>query len=188
MPGANDPTEITVGANGQVYVAPVGTVAPTDIGTAIGAGWVLLGYVSPEGATFTVGRETEDIMVWQSFYPVRRLITAQSSTVAFELAQWNRDTIPLAFGGGTVSEVSPGAYRFTPPEPGSVDERALILAFQDGTKNYRIVMPRGMVSEDVETTLVNSTNGLLPITFTAFGSEGALPWFIDTDDPSFAPA
>ncbi len=188
MPGQNDPQEITVGANGRILVADVGTAAPADISEAPSASWVELGYVSDEGVTFTVGKEIEDVNVWQSFYAVRRLMTAQSGALAFELAQFNRDTIPLAFGGGTVTEVTPGAYRFTPPEPGPIDERALILEFEDGDKNYRIVVPKGMVTEDVETEINKAPNSLLPITFGVSGQEGVAPWYLDTDDPGFAPA
>jgi hypothetical protein len=187
VPGSNNPNEIVVGGNGRILVAEVGTAAPADITEAASASWTELGYVSDEGVTFTVGKEIEDVNVWQSFYAVRRLMTAQSGQLGFELAQWNRDTVPLAFGGGTISEPAAGAYRYTPPEPGPIDERALILEFEDGDYSFRIVVPVGMVTEDVETTLNKAPNGVLPITFGVNGQEGVAPWYLDTDHPAFAP-
>lgn len=188
MPGQNDPTEIVVGANGRILVAEVGATAPADITEDPSAAWTELGYVSDEGVTFTVGQELEDVNVWQSFYAVRRLMTAKSGNLGFELAQWNRDTIPLAFGGGSVSEPAAGAYRFTPAEPGPIDERALIHEFEDGDYLFRIIIPRGMVTDDVETTLNKAPNGVLPIAFGVNGQEGVAPWYLDTNHPAFAPA
>jgi hypothetical protein len=185
---ANNANEITVGANGRLLVAAVGVAAPADIGVAAGAGWELLGYVNDEGVTFTVGKEIEDINVWQSFFAVRRIMTGMSGSLGFALVQWNATTLPLAFGGGAVSEPSPGAYRYTPPEPGEIDERALILEFEDGDRSHRIIVPRGMVTEDVETTINKSAPGELPIAFGINGQEGVAPWYLDSDAPALAPA
>lgn len=187
MPDGNLPDEVVVGANGRILVAPVGTAAPVDITADPSATWVELGYASDEGVTFTVGKEIEDVNAWQSFFPIRKIVTAMSGELAFELAQWNRDTVPLAFGGGLVTEPSAGAYHYEPPEPGTVDERALILEFEDGAKSYRIVVPRGMVTEDVETEINKAPNSVLPITFAALGEAGVAPWYLDTDDPAFEP-
>lgn len=184
----NDPDQIVVGANGSIAVAPVGTTAPTTPTAEIPAAAVDLGYADEDGLTFTDGKTLEPINVWQSFYPARQIVTEKESSVAFNLAQWNRDTVPLAFGGGSVTEPESGVYRFEPPEPGTIDERMAICTWVDGSRNYRLIVPRCIVSENVETNLTKSAAGLLPITLGVLGSEGVAPWYLLTDDPAFAPA
>lgn len=184
---ANNADEITVGANGTVYVAELGTSAPADILASIPAGWIELGYINADGVTFLDGKTVEPIDVWQSFYPARRLVTEKEASATFNLVQWNGATTRLAFGGGSVTEDQAGAYRYTPPEPGTIDERAMIVEWVDGDKNYRIVIPRGMVTDNVETQLVRTAAGELPIVFGVNGQEGQSPWYLLTDDPAFEP-
>lgn len=184
---AIDATEVVVGANGQVYVAPVGSTAPTDAETAPAAAFVNLGYTSEDGATITDSRETENIGAWQSAYPIRRLVTSRELTVAFALRQWNESTVELAFGGGAVTG-STGDWVYTPPGPEELDERALILDWQDGDKEYRLYIPRGIVTENVETTLNRTSAADLPITFAAMPADDATPIYtLFTNDDAFAP-
>lgn len=183
-----DADEIVVAGNGSIYVGELGATAPADILDTIDpAEFFELGYANEDGVTFTDGKTIEDINAWQSFYALRRIMTAKEGTLAFNLLQWNGATVRLAFGGGSVTEDQAGAYRFTPPAPGVVDERSMIIAWVDGSKNYRLIVPRGMVTENVETQLTKSAAGELPITFGVNGQEGVDPWYLQTDDPAFQP-
>jgi hypothetical protein len=182
---AQDTDQIRVGANGHIYVAAVGTAAPTDIATAWASGWYDLGYTDDDGVTLTDGREIEEIPVWQLLYPARRIVTGRNYTAAFNLRQWNKGTVQFAYGGGTVT-TSGGVYKFTPPAPEVIDERALGIEWADGSLTYRIIVPRGMVTEDVETKLVRSAAADLPITFSVLGEAGVDPWHLLTNDPALA--
>jgi hypothetical protein len=181
-------SEIVVGATGNVRVAPVGTTAPVDVATAWAAGWIDLGYATEDGVTLSNERTTEDIMAWQALDPVRTVGTARLTTVSFQLMQWNETTVPLAFGGGTVTPTAgpPAHYRYDPPADATPDERALGIQWADGTKVYRLIIPRAVVTESVETNLVKNAAGLLPLTFRALGTDGAASWYIRTSDPAFA--
>lgn len=189
---SKDVDEIVVGANGTVWVAPVGTAAPATSAEAPGAGWVDLGYTSEDGATFTDAKTLQTIPVWQLFHPARRIVTERDTNLGFVLRQWSKDTVPFAFGGGAITEPddvgNPGEYRYTPPAPELIDERALLLDWVDGTKNYRLVIPRGMVTDNVETNLVRTGAADLPITFGVNGSDGVDPFYLLTNDPALAPA
>lgn len=188
MATMQDVDEIVVAANGKILVAPVGTVAPIDIATAWGAGWIDLGFANEDGVTFTDAREIDEIAVWQLFYPARRIVTARDATVAFVLAQWNEETVRLAFGGGTVTTTAgpPAHYRYDPPDPQTIDERALGIEWVDGTKTYRLIVARAMLTENVETNLVRSGAAQLPITMGIIGESGVKPWYLRTNDPAFA--
>lgn len=189
----NDVDEIVVGANGSIHVAPVGTAAPADPVEAYGAGWVDLGYASEDGVTLTVSKELGTVDVWQSFFPGRRMVTGRDLAAAFVLRQWNEGNIVLAWGGGEVTHVvadGPPAvvehWRYEPPAPEDVDERTLAVDWVDGTKHYRLIIVRGMVTENVETKLAKADAADLPITFGIIGEDGVVPWFLLTDDPAFA--
>lgn len=195
---AVDANEVVVGANGGVFVAPAGTAVPTTPTAALNAAFVEVGYVSEEGVTFTGGVEQEDILAWQSFYPIRKLITARSAGVEFIMKQWNESTIALAFGGGSIDR-NGTVTTYTPPTPSEFDARALVLEWEDGTNNYRLVIPRGQVSGEVSTQLVRNSAADLPVSFEATPDSDPLalsapptagqlltqPWYLLTDQLGF---
>lgn len=183
-----DVDEIVVGANGTVWTAPVGTVAPASQDAVPAAGWLDLGYTSEDGVTFRDSKTLEAIPVWQLFHPARRIVTARDTNVEFVLRQWGKSQVPFAFGGGEITTVSAGNFKYSPPAPEDIDERSLMVDWADGTKNYRLVIVRGMVSDAVETNFVRSAASDLPITFSVNGSEAGDPWYLLTDDPALNPA
>lgn len=184
---AQDSDEVVVGASGDIYVAPVGTTLPTDPTAALAGGWSgALGYITEEGVSWAPNFEINQIPAWQSFYPVRTLVTARNITVGFALMQWNTPSLVLAFGGGEVTEPSNNVFRYSPPDASELDERALIVEWADGDKNYRLVVPKGLVSDLGESQLARTEAAVLPITFTINAPPaGEDPWFLLTDDPAF---
>lgn len=182
---AQDTDQIRVAPNGNVYVAPVGTAAPVEPATAPSGTWVQLGLTNEDGVVFMDGKSITDIMVWQQFYAARKVVESKEASVAFQLAQWSPDTVKLAFGGGAVTATPGTNARYAPPAPEVIDERALMVDWQDGSIHYRIVIPRGMVTENVETTFKRTDAAWLPITFGVIGEAGVDPWYLLTDDPAF---
>lgn len=173
--------EVQVGANGNVYVAPVGTALPTNETTALNASFIDLGYISEDGINFTDGQTKEDVKVWQSFYPLRTLVTEKATAVEFVLKQWNHTTVPLAFGGGSVTSTS-GHTKYQPPVPGTLDYRAMIIHWIDGADIFRLVIPRGLVSGEVQSKIVRNAASDLPIHFDAQPSGAADP-LVDSTQP-----
>lgn len=158
--------EVFVAGGGHVYVADLGATEPTDTTTPWDADWVELGYTTDAGVTITPGQTITDIPAWQSRYPVRRIVTAETFDVAFGLLQWNQDTLSLAFRGGSwVGDV------YTPGAAGVVDERALGIEAIDGDKITRIIIPRGMVTDVGGINLVRTGGNPLPLTFSALASD-----------------
>lgn len=184
--GWDDASETIVASGGEVYAAPLGTALPTTTVGALNAAFVGLGYTTEDGVSFSVNRTTEDINAWQSFDPIRTLMTSREVQASFGLQQWNEDTVPLAFGGGTVSGTSPN-FKYEPPDPeAGVDERALIIDTVDGTVHTRIIFPRGLVVEAVETQFQRGATAVLPITFKALKPDGRKLFTIYSDAPGFA--
>jgi hypothetical protein len=159
---------IVVAGVGHVYVAPVlSTTLPVDIATALNAAWIELGFTTEDGVQRTDGRSMDEVNTWQSFYPSRRIVTAKTGGVSFTMREYNPDTVALAFGGGTVTKVTgPPAYAaYTPPAPEVIDFRQLLVVYQDGADIFRYVIPRGMVTNEVQSNLTRTSALDLPVTF-----------------------
>ena len=177
----NNASELVVAGNGQVYVAPVGTTLPTSPTAALNAAFVGLGYITEDGATVTVSPDIAEFNAWQSRSPIRREKTGQAVTVAFQLMQWDEDTVPLAFGGGAITG-SAGNWRYDlPADDAALDERALVLDASDGTTHYRWVFPKGNVTEAVEAQFSRANPAVLPITFWLWPSPAPR---LDTSSPT----
>lgn len=183
--GALDSAEVLVGANGAIYVAPTTGTAPTNATGALAAEWFNLGYADENGVTLRDGKTIQNVEGWQSFYPLRRLITARDFSVSFALLQWDYETVKLAFGGGTVTG-SGGTYKYVPPDPATLDSRSLVVDWLDGARLYRVYIPSGIVTDNVETNVVRRQEARLPITFSVTPATGVDPWDLFVSDAAFS--
>lgn len=181
--------EIVVGSNGAIYKGAIGSPIPGSILDPLDPdAWIDLGYASEDGVTWTVGKSKTPVRAWQSFWDLRRVVESMEATATFSLLQWNGDTVKLAWGGGDIVEPEPGAFRYVPPPPQDTDEGMLAIEWSDGAKDYRLILPKGDVSDTVETNITRTDAGMLPITFSLLGSDNADPFYFDTNDPAFAGA
>lgn len=184
---AQDADAVIIGANGNLYSAPLGSTEPADINEALSAAWVSLGYISEDGVTFSVGKETEEVRAWQSFYPLRRFVTSASAQLSGALRQFDGASVETALGG-SITEDDTGAYRFTPNDPEVIDERMWALEWADGANEFRLIMPRGFVAETVEMTIARSAPLDMPITVAALLSDSGDPFYIQSNAPTWADA
>ena len=178
--------QVVVGANGDVYVADTTATAPTNATSAPAAGFLKLGFVSEDGATFTEGKDVTDINAWQSFYPIRRLVTGRSVQVSFALREFSKRNVQFALGGTVTGDEGVGPYTYVPPAPEALGEKSLILDWADGSKKYRLYIPKGIVSEAVEISLTRTASSDLPVTFAASDPGGGAIYTLFTTDPAFS--
>jgi hypothetical protein len=183
-----DADEVVVAADASVHVGDVGTAGPTDIATALNAAFVDLGYTSEDGIEMTPGMDIGEVRAHQAMYPVRRMVTGRSLELGLTLLQWNQASIELAFGGGTWTTTAgpPAFYTYTPPAPEDMDYRALVLEWEDGTKAYRLHVPKVLVTETSSITLARTDASGLPLTFSVIATDGTDPFTLITSDPAFA--
>lgn len=185
---AKDPNEIVVGSNGEIYVAPLGTTAPTNVDSVLNGAFVELGYASEDGVTLNRSQTITDIRVWQSRYPARRIVEDEVLSASFALRQWNRGTVELALGG-QVASLGSGKFKVTPlPVDDSIDTRILVIDWHDGDdKDYRLVIPRCVVTETGDIQIARTGAADLPVTLSVLAEEGGGDaWTLFTNDPSFA--
>jgi hypothetical protein len=175
-----------VGANGDLWFAPTGITKPA-VTAPVPDTFHRLGLVSEDGVTFGNSRETNDIMVWQSVYPARRITTSSENTLAFQLATWSRDSVEFVFAGGTWSGTAETGWSYSPPEPGHESEYAVLLRWLDGDFSAQLWFPRCTITETEDVTLQRSEAALLGVTVGVLGQAGVPAWQLDSTDARFAP-
>ena len=172
---AFDANEIVVAPFGHVWIAPVGTAVPTDIGDvpdSIDSDWVDLGYLNEDGIQATFGLETIDIRAWQAETPVRRQVSARTGNITVSLMEWSEDTVVAAFGGGEWTPGSGGEFSYTfPTADDSIAEYALMFDVEDGDTHHAFFFSRVTVTGDVTAQWVRGAAALLPITFGVLADE-----------------
>ncbi len=188
---SNTASEIMVGASGQVYVAPVGTVGPTTATAPLDVAWKDLGFLTEDGVEFDPGIDLNEIMAWQAQYAVRKDIVGRTLNLGFTMLQWNEQTLPFALGGAKVVAVTAGTpavttFTLTPSADGATDQRAMLVEWRDGTKNYRLHVIKGTVDDLGGFTLAKSDASGLEVTYSVQAETSAAPWVLITDDPAFA--
>ena len=181
-----DAAQVVVGSGGTIHIAPTGTALPTTATGSVGASFVDLGYISEDGISATFGVNVEDVNAFQSLLPIRRVVTGRTAEMSFVLRQWNADTFAFALGGGSFDSDGAGNFTFYPPaNDDALAERAVVIEWSDGAKNYRLCIERAVVVENVETNIVRNAAADLPITLSVLGSESTDAWYLVTDDEAF---
>ena len=179
-------SEVRVGANGNIYIAPSGTAGPANMAAAW-TGFTDLGYATEDGVTIGRALTTEQVRAWQSISAIRYLVTEVAFTINFSLLQWNETSLPLWLGGGTVVNQGSGSFKYSVSSAPTIDERVLGVQWIDGTINYRAVIGRCMVTESGESSVNRGSPVPLPLTFGAMApSSGSELAYILTDDPAMS--
>lgn len=184
---AGNAAETVIAANGSVWVAAVGTSFPATVTTSPGAGWTDLGYITEGGVKVKPKVEVASFGAWQSAYKIRTVITGRDLTIGFALRQWNETNLVLALGGGAVS--GSGPYTYTPPQIGAaLVERAVLVRWQDGSKNYDLKILKAMPVDLAEFGLMRTGMADLGVTLELHddGDDTTAPYTIVTDDTNWA--
>ena len=147
---APTPDQSTTGA---VYVAAVGTTAPTDAKTALSGSWTDGGYVDENGISITVNRSTTPIRDW-SKAAVRNILSEFDGSIAVNFLQVDEFSAQRVFGSSNVTKtaatttkgelikVSIGAQ--LPPV------EAWCFNMKDGDARIRVYIPNGQITDVAE--------------------------------------
>lgn len=192
MPDTLTAEEIVVARKGRLWVAPENTALPADIDATLDAAFVNIGFASEDGVKFRRDPNLDPKYAWQASSPVLYLPGSVTCSAGFGLLQWNRDTVPLAFGGGAITATANG-WRYDPPDPGSIDIRCMVAEWytQEGF-HWMAVLERCMPVEPVETDLQRTEMSPLPITLAGLSDPDDLandgePWYILSNAPGMEP-
>jgi hypothetical protein len=151
---------------GGVWRAPAGTTLPTDASTALGTGFVCLGYVSEDGVTLGVTRESDDIKAWGGD-TVMTTQTEFSETFKFTLIETlNIDVKKAVFGDANVTGTLASGMTTTVNST-ELPEAVWVFEMVQNGAACRIVVPNGKLSEMGDVTFNDSDPIGYEITITA---------------------
>lgn len=185
-----NPQRILVAQMARVWLAPVGTAAPTDAVAAMAAAWKDVGLFSPDSLAFNTNPTFESVRSHQSNYETRAWQTEDAATAEVDLQEWSADNFKAVYGGGTVTKTgtSPNwIYKFSPPAIGARTEVACVIEIIDGAKNYRRIIPRSSQREGVSQALNKTSNAALSLRLTVLGGDIGDAWYDLSNDPAFDP-
>lgn len=176
---------IIVGSGGKIYIAQTNTTLPTTIDGALDNNFIDLGFLSEDGITLSSSVDITDITAFQSLLPVRKVVTARGFELSFVVREFSQDAVLFAFGGGSFASAG-GTTTFTPPSASdAVYERSLVAEWNDGNKDYRIVINRCIVSDGVESNITRTDAVDLPLTVSVLSSDEAdAGYYLLTNDPA----
>jgi hypothetical protein len=188
VPNSN---QILVPQMARLWLAAVGTVAPTDPVIAMPAGWYDVGYFDPASLQWQTAPTFQSVQSHQSIYPTRRFQDADAATVVCSLQQWNALNMLTVYGGGTIAPITVGAatyYRYDPPVVGARTQTAACIEIIDGTKNYRRLVP--ICEQDAGNTVTyhRTAESTLPLALTVIGSSLGSAWYELINDPAYSSA
>lgn len=179
MAGDVDNPRIWEGAD--VYVADVGTSAPTGVEDSWPAGWDALGLLSEDGATMGREQEVKDHYAWGGIL-VRTSKKKHKRTIKVTALEDNATLFDLVNPGSDVATVGDVTTR-TVNVPSGQDIRAFGLQIADGDIITRIIIPRGEVVEVADVTVGPEEMAAKELTINIFADDDS-KWYDEiTNDP-----
>jgi hypothetical protein len=136
-----DSSKIKIAGSGAVWYAPAGTTLPSDSTTALGSGFVNVGYVK-DGFELAQDLKTKEVTGWQNADVLRLIPTQLSRSVKFSGIETNKTSVGMAWGGATVTVGSGSVYSLTLPAAQAAQEFIVVLDWNDGSVSQRIVIKR----------------------------------------------
>lgn len=179
---------VRVGLNGNIYMAPKGSTAPTDLTTAWDAAWLDLGYMSEDGVSLDLKTDVQDIKAWQSLSPVRRVLTSLDLTMQFTAIELKTPTVTAFFPGATMTDVSGTVHQLSIPAAPGPQEYAFGMEWVDGTITNRLIIPRGEITDRGTISVHRSDAVALQMTVSAYATSAPeiATWL--SNDPAWSAA
>lgn len=155
------------GVGGAVSVAPLGTALPTSADGTLGNTFKNLGYISDEGATNEITRDTTDIKAWGGDTVLALQTSKDDKFKMTFLETMNTDVLKVVHGDTKVSGTL--ATGITVSESAAeLEAHAWVIDMVlRGGALKRITIPNGKVTEIEEISYVDSEAIGLGVTITA---------------------
>ena len=162
-------------ANGPgIWMAPVGTTAPTDATTALAAEWSTLGYLSEDGVTLSQSTNSEDIYPWQGRSPVRTMNTERNLSMEFSMFEFNEQNLQLYFGMEQAKQGSADSWSLNVVSNAPSQIYSFVIDVADLDVKVRYYIPRGSLSDAGDLEITDAGVMALPVTLKTLDSAGEL--------------
>lgn len=180
---AGDTANPRIWLNADVYVAPVGTTAPTDIATALNAAYKAVGLLSEDGMTESREEDITDHFAWGGVL-VRTTRSKHKRTITVTVLEDNLVVFDLVNPGSTAATVT-GVTTRTVKVP-TTNPKAMVLQLVDGTVTKRRAIPKCEVVEVGDVTLSDSEMAMYELTINIYPAADGTLYKDITNDPQAA--
>lgn len=178
---AGDTDNARIWVNADVYVAPVGSTAPTGVSAPLDAAFDALGLLAEDGMTESREEEVTDHHAYGGVL-VRTTRSKHKRTMTVTALENNPVVYDLVNPGSTAVTAT-GVTTRTVVVPTSPNPKAFVLELVDGDVTNRRVIPRGEVTAVGDVTFDDNELQGYELTITIYpASDGTLYKDI-TDDP-----
>ena len=154
---ANNVNNVTAGKpkiGGAIFVAPVGTTLPTDAVSPLDETFEELGYISEDGLTQGITRDSDAIKAWGGD-TVMTTQTDYAETFSFTMIEVMREAVrKVAFGDTNVTGALADGMT-TKVNSKELEAHAFVFELLYNGAISRIVVPNGKVSEMGDITYVD---------------------------------
>lgn len=170
---------------GAVYIAPLGTTAPTDASTELDLAFELFGYISEDGVTITEERDSENIAAWggDTVYTSQ---TSYTESFAFTPIEINPVVAAAEYGDDNV-EVTAGKMTIK-HNSNEIPEKMIVIETipNSGTVD-RFFVPKAKLTEKGDLTLTDSDPMGRECTYTALPDSSGNTAYEFITNSTFAP-
>jgi len=174
--GAIDVSEVHYAPSGHVYIAAVGSAAPTDATTALTTAWYDVGYVTEDGVSITPAVDLGDIRAWQSVTRLKRTVNTIDIDVSFKMMQINKTILSTFFFGGTTTQQPGGAATLNLPSAINIAALTWALCIDwtaDTGEANRFYFPRGVIGDREAMQLLRTDAVVCGVTFSVTDNSGS---------------
>lgn len=177
MAGSISNPRVWLGAD--VYVAPVGTTAPTDTTTAFSATWKAIGLMAEDGLTEGNANTTTTLFAWGGIL-IRNVKSKHVRTFKV-IALEDNATLFALINPGSSEALASGVTTRTVKVP-STNPQAFALEFKDGAITKRILIPRAEITDVGDTKYSDTAIASHELTITVYPTAAGVLFSELTDD------
>lgn len=186
---ANNANKVFVGkplVTGGIFVAPLGSTLPEDTTTALDAAFQPVGYVTDDGLTKTVNRDSNRILAWggdiiaatqKSFTAEFKFKMAEYLNALPQTLLWGEENVTSATATG-IDTISVAVTSAAPPH------NIWVVEMKQGTGRLRLVIPDGIITDTGDVVYKDDDVASLEVTVTAFADPDAHFWYEYSTSPT----
>lgn len=173
-------------ATGGILSGPLGTPLPTDASTAPDAALTGVGYISDDGVSESMNRETDKIKAWGGdvvkIVQSEHSVTYQYTMIEAARAEVNREVYGEPNVTATVATTTHGNLLAIKVTAEQLPHRVRVMEIKDGDARVRIVLPDSQITEVGDVTYQDAAIIAYPVTVEAFPDASGVKAYKYTDD------
>ena len=173
-------------ATGGILSGPLLSPLPTDTVAAVDAAIVGVGYISEDGVSMTIGRETDKIKAWGGdvvkIVQSEHSVTYQYTMIESARAEVNREVYGEPNVTATVATTTHGNLLAIKVTAEQLPHMVRVIEIKDGDARIRIVLPDSQITEVGDITYQDASIIAYPVTVEAFPDSAGVKAYKYTDD------